>query len=134
MQWLFRWSDPDLSTWEQRPFSADSESGPRPNDNRDNHERMVACEEPGPPRAIARRLADAILRYDVFPSSMVIGVLRRTPVEIGDTVGVRFHFVPGLDLFFAARVTDRSFCGPGRAARMRPWASRMKVVGSPTSR
>lgn len=107
MQWLFRWSVADLAKWEQRPFSIDSEKGPRPSDNRDNHEREVASEDPGPPGQVARRLADAILRYDVFSPSAVVAVMRRTPVEIGDTIGVRFHFVPGLDLFFAARVTNR---------------------------
>lgn len=107
MQWLTRWSAADLARWEQRPFSTDVEKGPRPHLNRDLHERVVASEEPGPPRATARRLVDAILRFDIFPPSMVTSVLRRTPVEIDDTVGVRYHFVPGLDLFFAARVIDR---------------------------
>jgi Domain of unknown function (DUF1990) len=109
MQWLFgrNESNADLSTWQQRPFSVGVELGPRPGDNRDNHERVVGLEEPGPPQAVARRLADAILRFDIFPPSMVTGVLTRAPVQIGDTVGLRYQFVPGLDLFFAARVIDR---------------------------
>jgi hypothetical protein len=109
MQWLFRWtaSDADLTPWQRRPFSVGVELGPRPQDNRDNHERNLAWEEPGLPQAIARRLADAILRFDIFPPNLATGVMARAPVQIGDTVGLRYHFVPGLDLFFAARVIDR---------------------------
>lgn len=107
MQWRFHWTDADLTPWQQRPFSAGVELGPRPGDNRDNHERVVAWEEPGPPQAVARRLADAVLRFDIFPANLATGVLVRTPLQVGDTVGLRYHFVPGLDLFFAARVIDR---------------------------
>src|SRR5271166_1936298 len=99
MDWQIRWitSDVDLARWQQRPFSVGVELGPRPQDNRDNHERMVACEEPGPPQAVARRLADAILCFDIFPPNWASGVLARAPVQVGDTVGLRYHFVPGLD-------------------------------------
>jgi hypothetical protein len=98
-----------LDRWESRSFSADVEKGPRPGDRRDNHERVIGCESPGLPEAngIARRTADAILRFAVFPPAMLTGVLRRTPVEVGDTIGLRYFFVPGIDLFFAARVIDR---------------------------
>lgn len=101
--------EPSLAHWEQRPFSADVEKGPRPQDNQDNHERVVGWEAAGMPTAngIARRVADAILRFDVFPPDMLTGVLRRTPIEVGDTVGLRYFFMPGLALFFAARVIDR---------------------------
>jgi uncharacterized protein (UPF0548 family) len=33
--------------------------------------------------------------------------LRRPEVQIGDAAGICYHLAPGLDLFFAARVTDR---------------------------
>jgi hypothetical protein len=111
MDWLCRWisSEPDLARWEQGRLSAAVDKGPRSHDNRDNHERVIGWEANGAPenQGIARRLADAILRFDVFPPSLLTGFLRRTPVEVGDTVGLRYHFVPGLDLFFAARVIDR---------------------------
>ena len=111
MDWLCQWTstDADLARWEQSRFSVKVEKGPRPHDKRDNHQRVVGCEEPGLPSAhgSARRLADAILRFDVFPPSLLRRIVRRTPVEVGDTIGLRYHFVPGLDLFFAARVIDR---------------------------
>jgi hypothetical protein len=106
-------SKPDLSRWEGRPFSPGVEAGPRPQDNRDNHEREVAIEAMGPPEPDGphRRVARALLAFDVFPVRMVVGILHRAPVEVGDTVGVCYHFLPGVDLFFAARVTGR-FDGP----------------------
>src|SRR6266699_3633175 len=104
MDWLFRWTtaDADLARWAARPVSTDIERGPQPGDKRDNHERIVGSEAPGLPAAdgIARRLADAILRFDVFPPHMLTSVLRSRPVEIGDTVGLRYFFAPGIDLFF----------------------------------
>lgn len=108
MDWILRWRNHDLTRWQKQPFSPQVEAGPRPQDNRDNHERIVAYEAPGPPQpdGLARRLADAILRFDVFPRSMLTGVLRRQPVEPGDTVALRYRFLPGLDLFFAARVIE----------------------------
>jgi hypothetical protein len=107
MNWLLEWTrEPDLTAWEQRPLTADVELGPKPGDKQDNHERIVGVEAPGQPdpTGIARRLGDAILRFDVFPPELLTGVLRRQPVEIGDTVGLRYPFVPGIHLFFAARV------------------------------
>src|SRR5262249_43402938 len=46
----------------------------------------------------------------VFPPSLVRGLLRR-PVRAGDTFGVCYRFLPGVDLFFGGRVTD-AFDGP----------------------
>ncbi|HVR73446.1 MAG TPA: DUF1990 family protein [Planctomycetota bacterium] len=61
---------------------------------------------PQAPRGAHRRVAERILAYEVFPPRWITGVLRRRPVEVGDTVGIRFHFAPGIDLFFAARVVS----------------------------
>jgi hypothetical protein len=111
MDWLIRGisGEPDLTRWESRPFCPTVEQGPRPRDNRDNHQRVVGCEAPGLPETdgIARTLADAILRFDVFPPTLLTSLLRRTPIEVGDVIGVRYAFVPGVHLFFAARVYER---------------------------
>ena len=100
---------PDLKTWEARPFWSGVLSGPQEGDYHAVYEREVAREAPGDPEPNGphRRLAALILRYEVFPTSWVSGLLQREPVEVGDTVGIRYHFVPGIDLFFAARVTER---------------------------
>jgi hypothetical protein len=111
MDWLVGGisGEPDLTSWEQRPFSATVEQGPHVRDNRDNHQRIMGRESPGLPESngIAQRLADAILRFDVFPPTLVQSVLRRTPIETGDVIGVRYPFLPGIHLFFAARVYER---------------------------
>jgi uncharacterized protein (UPF0548 family) len=100
---------PNLAAWESRGFAAGVERGPTPRDRRAFLERVVAREAPGDPAPDGpyRRAAEAILQYDIFPPSLVTGVLRRAPVQEGDTVGVCYHFLPGLDLFFAARVVNR---------------------------
>ncbi len=109
MDWQWFGATSDLRRWEERSYSVGVEAGPGDGDKRDRHEREVALEMPGPPEAdgVARRLADAILRFDVFPPRLLTGVLRRRPVEIGDAVGLQYPVVPGLKLFFAARVIDR---------------------------
>lgn len=111
MLFLFRFlgMKPRLDAWEHREFSEGVENGPSPRDNRDAYEREVAIELAGEPETDGpfRRVADALLRYDIFPRSFVTPVLRRAPVEVGDAVGICYHFAPGLDFFFAARVIRR---------------------------
>ncbi len=101
---------PDLSRWEWRPFWPGAEMPPRDGDRRDCFERVVGREWPGEPEPNGpfRRVAAAIVRFDVFPPALVTPVLRRMPIEIGDTVGVYYRtVVPGVAFFFASRVVDR---------------------------
>src|SRR5437016_1457991 len=116
MQWIWRafGQEPRLEAWEGRPFSVGVEAGPRSGDRLDAYERIIGCEEPGSPApaGVHRRAAEAILSYRIFPPALVQAVLRRQPVAVGDTVGVCYHLVPGLDLFFAARVLE-CFDEPG---------------------
>jgi uncharacterized protein (UPF0548 family) len=111
MNTLWKWlgQRPRLEQWESRPFAPGVGQGPGPRGHRDNHEREVAAERPGGPEPGGpyERLAEAIFSFRVFPPRLVTPVLRRTPVEVGDTVGVCYHLLWGVDLFFAARVTDR---------------------------
>lgn len=109
MQWIIPHltAGPRLERWEERPYSSGVERGPVPSDHRDRHERIIAWEEPGPPGAVAHRLATAILAFDVFPPALVTPIVRRRPVQVGDAVGVCYHVVAGLDLFFASRVIAR---------------------------
>lgn len=120
MQFLLRglFMRPKLDDWEKRPFAPGVLEGPRPRDNRDCYERDVAKESPGPPEkdGAFSKVAAAILRYEIFPPSLVSGVIRRAPVEVGDTVGILFHAPGGVDLFFAARVID-AFDGPQEGAK-----------------
>ena len=100
-------STPDLARWEEREFMAASGRGPANRDRRAALERVVAREAPGDPEPGGAycRLATAVLGYHIFPPSLVMRVLRRAPLRAGDTVGTCYHFLPGIDLFFASRVT-----------------------------
>src|SRR5688572_9241890 len=93
---------PDLAALTPLPLTPGVEAGPRPGDRRDRYERVVAREAPGDPEPGGpfERVLAAILRYEVFPPSWVSGVLARSPVEAGDTYGICYHFLPGVDLFF----------------------------------
>src|SRR5262245_40466441 len=111
MQWVWRvfGERPRLAREECRVLCPGVEDGPRRGGHRDAYERTVAWEEPGEPAPGGphRRVAEAILCYRIFPPHLVTGILRREPLDMGDTVGIGFRLVPGVELLFAARVTDR---------------------------
>jgi hypothetical protein len=111
--WRFLGQKPRLADLEGRPLAPGVEAGPRPGDRRDSYERVVAREAPGPPEPGGpfERLAREVRAYRIFPPWLVRGVLRREPVEAGDTYGICYRFLPGIDLFFGGRVTV-SFAGP----------------------
>jgi uncharacterized protein (UPF0548 family) len=97
---------PSLANWDTRPFAGGRGAEPQGNERRAALERIIAKESPGPPEKDGpfRRASAAIMRYDIFPRRLVTGVLQREAVEVGDTVGTCYHFLPGIDLFFASRV------------------------------
>jgi len=96
-----------LERWSARALSPGLAAGPGPRDARDVYELEIAREPAGDALADGpfRRAARAILRYDIFEPSTLTGCLERTPLRVGDTVGARYHLAPGLDLFFASRVS-----------------------------
>jgi hypothetical protein len=106
--WRFLGQWPRLDRWEREPLSPAVEAGPRPGDRHNRFERGMAREAPGPPEPGGpyERLARAIHAYRIFPPQLVTGVLQRVPVRAGDTVGTCSHFLPGIDLSFAGRVSD----------------------------
>ncbi|HVS34550.1 MAG TPA: DUF1990 family protein [Gemmataceae bacterium] len=115
MQLLWRCfgQQPRLKSLESLPFSPGVENGPQPGDRRDSYERVVAHEPAGDPLPDGpyRRLVEAVQSYQVFPPALLSGVLPRIPLQIGDTYGICYRFLPGLELFFGGRVTD-VFDGP----------------------
>jgi uncharacterized protein (UPF0548 family) len=108
MQYLWFGQEPSLTAWESRDFWPGSERGADPRCNQDVYEQRIGLEAQGEPEpdGLHRRAATEILGYRIFPPRLVTGVLRREPLEAGDTVGIVFRFVPGLRLFFAARVVE----------------------------
>jgi hypothetical protein len=111
--WRLFGQRPVLARLETLPLTPGVEAGPRPGDRHGLYERAVAREAPGPPEVDGpfRRLARAVLAYDIFPPRLVSGVLKRDPLQTGDTYGICYHVLPGLDLFFGGRVTA-VFDGP----------------------
>src|SRR5262245_21581186 len=101
--WTMFGQQPDLTAWEARPFAAGVEAGPRPRDRRDAFEAEVGVERPGEPEPAGpfRRAAEAVCAFRVFPPRLVTPVLRRAPVQVGDTVGLCYHFPGGINVFFA---------------------------------
>lgn len=101
---------PRLLDVEHLPLSSDVEAGPRPDDRISRVERVLAHERPGPPESDGpyRRLASAIRAYEVFPPRLLTGIVPRAPLQLGDTFASCFHPLPGIDLFFAGRVTQSS--------------------------
>jgi Domain of unknown function (DUF1990) len=104
--WRFLGQQPDLATLEPRPVTPGVEGGPQPGNWRDSYERIVAQEPPGPPEPDGpfEAVARAIFGYEIFPPKLVSGVLHRNPVQEGDTYGVLYHALPGIDFFFGGRV------------------------------
>ena len=104
LAWFMR---ENLTGWDRRPIAPGTLAGPTPNSFHDAHRRIVAVEPPGPALADGpfRRAARAIRDYDIFPSDIGRGKIKR-PVEVGDVVGLRYYLAPGLHIFFASRVSD----------------------------
>lgn len=95
-----------LGRWWKRGFNCGDE--PTPNAVFDRHERIVAVEPHGPPELGGpfARVAEAIMRYDIFPPHVGSGLYKQVPVRLGDAVGLRYRFLPGVELIFASRVIE----------------------------
>ena len=106
--WRFLGQQPDLARLEPLPLTPGVGAGPGPGDWQDSYERVMAQEAPGAPERNGPFdvLEKAILGYEIFPPSLVSGVLRRNPVQLGDTYGICYHALPGVDFFFGGRVID----------------------------
>lgn len=109
MLFLVSGADAPLAAWASRPFAPGSERGPGSGDRRDSYERVVGHEVPGSPEpdGLHRRAAAAILGYDIFPARVGRRVITRDPVEVGDTLGLRFRIGAGVEMFFASRVVAK---------------------------
>jgi uncharacterized protein (UPF0548 family) len=108
MQICFPGQKPNLTAWENRPIDARAGGPPLPNAHFDHHSRIVGVEPPGAPvpGGPFERAAAAVMSYRAFPERVAYGVVNRTPVQLGDTVGLCYHLIPGVRVFFASRVVQ----------------------------
>lgn len=97
----------DLEAWEARPIATASDAGPARQDRQEVFEDTLGPEPPGAPapKGPYEHAAAIIRRYDVFPPTLVDRVIRRTPVEVGDTLAISYALLPGIRVLFASRVT-----------------------------
>jgi uncharacterized protein (UPF0548 family) len=105
-----------VAHWKARPFHPGT-GRRQPGDHEDRHEAWLGAETPGPPLpgGCHRRVAEAVLRYDIFPAALLRPSLERAPVQAGDTVAAEHPIAPGLAIAMGSRVTE-VFDGPAGGA------------------
>lgn len=108
MKVLFFRQSPRLEDWKDRPFSRGVTDGSRPSDHFDRHEGVIGREPPGPPLEDGPylRVRRAILDYRIFPEKLAVPVVERTPLQVGDVLGLRYPLFPFIAIFFASKVID----------------------------
>lgn len=108
MQFLFPWQKPDLLSWSHRSVHATAPRERLANPHHDQLEVTLAGEAPGPPQPEGpfERAAASVLSYRIFGPEIGEPVLAGRPLQVGDTVGLRYRLLPFLSLFFASRVVQ----------------------------
>ncbi len=108
MQFVFPWSEPDLTPWLARPIHPQAARDMVPNPHHDLTEAILGTESAGPPEACGSflRVSESVLGYRIFGPKIGTPYVQTESLQVGDTVGLNYRFLPGLSLFFASRVVD----------------------------
>jgi hypothetical protein len=109
MQFLLPWQNPHLEPWIDRAIHPLAARERVPSPFHDRLEVTLAMERPGEPEESGpfARLERSVLCYRVFGDDIGSPVVKRAPVEVGDTIGLTYRFLGGaLRLFFASRVVE----------------------------
>lgn len=108
MQFLLPWQRPNLARWRARSIHPLAARERVPNPFHDRLELTLALEGHGPPEPDGpfARLERSVLAYRVFGPEIGVPVIEREPVQVGDTLGLLYHFAGPLRLFFASRVVE----------------------------
>lgn len=101
-------NSPDLGPWKDRPVHALAPRDLVPQPHHDLTEATLAVENEGEPvdGGPFERVEDSILRYRIFGPKIGTPITECNQVEMGETVGLVYRFLPILSLFFASRVVD----------------------------
>lgn len=97
---------PDLAKWERRSIHPLAPAEKVPNPYHDRRVATLALEAPGEPEEDGpfARLEESVLAYQVFGPEIGTPLVRRCPVQVGDTVGLDYHFLGPIRILIASRV------------------------------
>lgn len=106
MQFLLPFMSTNLENWKSRPIHPRAPRDRVPNPNHDRKVMTMAVEELGDPeRSGAFEILETeVLAYRIFGPDIGPSVVETTPVQVGDTIGLRYKLLPFLHCFFASRV------------------------------
>lgn len=99
---------PKLEKWERRKIHRNAPRDRVPDPYHDRQVATLAVEPPGEPVPDGpfERLEKSIMGYEIFGSRIGHPVVRRTPVEVGDTIGLDYKFWGPIRLLIASRVVE----------------------------
>ena len=102
------WQEHSLTPWERRAIHPEAPKEKLQGAYHDCREIVLSREQPGPPRPRGpfERLERSVLGYRVFGPRLGIPCLRQEPVQVGDTIGLRYGLLGPLDVFIASRVVE----------------------------
>ena len=108
MNFLFFSRRPNLKLWNTIAIHPLAPKELLPNPNHDLTEVTLALEKEGEPEegGAFERISSSVLHYQVFGSKIGRAVTNGGKVQEGDTIGLCYRFLPGLELFFASRVVE----------------------------
>ncbi|MHB2019165.1 MAG: DUF1990 family protein [Candidatus Xenobia bacterium] len=78
------------------------------NAERDVWEEQVGREKPGDPMPNGpfEKIAQAIVAADLYPRTVAQTVVDRRPVREGDTIGILYRVLPGINVYYGIRITQ----------------------------
>lgn len=109
MQFLLPGQKACLSSWKSRPIHPLAARDKVPEPYYDHLDVRLADEPPGEPLPDGpfERVEQSLFAYRVFGPRLGLPVVERTPLELNDTIGLRYRFLgEALTVFFASRVVE----------------------------
>ena len=108
MQFLLPFMSPSLAKWKGRSIHPLAPRDKVPHPYHDRKVVTMAVEEMGEPEfgGPFETLETEVLSYRVFGLDIGPSLVERTPLQVGDTIGLRYKLLPFLHCFFASRVTE----------------------------
>lgn len=108
MQFLLPFMSTRLAGWKGRQVHPLAPRDKVPSPYHDRKVATIAVEEIGEPEGGGpfEILETEVLAYRVFGLEIGPSVVESTPLQVGDTIGLRYKLLPFLHCFFASRVVE----------------------------